>query len=143
MSITTRSNRDGQSLYEFLPVAGEPHRAYRTDSAREQGPRPASRAKSVLYGPVQLPGDRQERLKNPIATPINAFTGTKTPSPTLTLQTSSSTTTTYTSTCIPISTTRFGGILKNFVLRVALRAINANTPRRQRHIAGFLAATTV
>ena len=49
----------------------------------------------------------------------------------------------YNSTCIPISTTRFAGILKNFVLRVELRAMNENTARRQRHSAGFLAATTV
>jgi hypothetical protein len=49
----------------------------------------------------------------------------------------------YNSTCIPISTTRFAGILKNFVLRVEFRAMNENTARRHRHSAGFLAATTV
>ena len=49
----------------------------------------------------------------------------------------------YSSTCMPISTTRLAGILKNLVLRVALRAMKENTTRRQRHRAGFLAATTV
>ena len=44
---------------------------------------------------------------------------------------------------MPISTTRFAGILKNLVLRVELRAMNENTARRQRDKAGFLAATTV
>jgi len=141
MSITTHSNRDGQPRYEFLPVAGEPRRAVERGFSPRSGPRPLITGRVRAIGLVRLPGDRQERLKNPTDTPINACTGTNNPSPTLTLQTS--TTTTYTSTCIPISTTRFGGILKNFVLRVALRAINANTPRRHRHIAGFLAATTV
>jgi len=49
----------------------------------------------------------------------------------------------YNSTCIPISTTRLGGILKNLVLRVPLRAMKAKMPRRQRCMAGRLAATTV
>jgi len=50
---------------------------------------------------------------------------------------------TYSSICIPISTTRLGGILKNLVLRVPLRAMKAKMPRRQRCMAGRLAATTV
>ncbi|GAB3113453.1 hypothetical protein GCM10027288_30760 [Bordetella tumbae] len=34
-------------------------RAYRTDSAHDQGPRSAARTKSVLNGPAPRPGTRQ------------------------------------------------------------------------------------
>src|SRR5690606_41116048 len=37
----------------------------------------------------------------------------------------------------------FGGILKNLVLRIPLRAMNENNARRQRCMAGRRAATTV
>ena len=47
------------------------------------------------------------------------------------------------STCIPISTTRSGGILKNAVARMALRDITANRRSRQGAMPGRLVASSV
>ncbi|GAB3077408.1 hypothetical protein GCM10027287_11210 [Bordetella muralis] len=42
-----------------LPRAWAWRRAYRTDSAHDQGPRSAARTKSALNGPAPRPGTRQ------------------------------------------------------------------------------------
>ncbi|GAB3118354.1 hypothetical protein GCM10027288_42570 [Bordetella tumbae] len=47
------------SMEASLPRAWAWRRAYRTDSAHDQGPRSAARTKSVLNGPAPRPGTRQ------------------------------------------------------------------------------------